>query len=368
MILIILFLSFKIFAQNFVVDDYNYPLSVLTDNNKNIEVKKGYKILPGTIIKTEGEHYGIIKYTNLCEIYIKPKTILKFNKIDLTNKIIQIYVNGSIYFKNFQTETNQKFDIFISTRFVNFKVKLASFLMNDLNNKLNISVFNDNLIAEFNNHIYFFDPVIKRISLDNKLVLQIYDAPKDLNSGYGIQFFQGGDEIGISFAPLKPDLEFPENKSIITKGVNLVWKKKELKGIKKPEFDEKKYKIKWLDSDENFYRIEIAKDEKFLNFVKIVETSKNFLNIDDLEDGKYFWRVINIDKNNNIESLPSEVNSFTLQKPKEILVIKKKEDKANIEKIVEEDYGKQGIPKENKVAAGIWGSMLFFTFLILVII
>ncbi len=281
------------------------------------EVKKNYSIQTNIKIKTDEKSIAIVDINKNVKLYLRPNTILYFKQ--LNKGIVLDLFQGTV-----QINSSNYVDDFIVTALLSqFKIESKNCLIKFINNKLLISVF-DNIIKLKNN--------LKTI---------------DITQGKGLELNPGDNSFEVVSLPYPPIIESPENKSIITPGINLKWNS---------------------ITEAILYRVEIALDKDFIKIVNAQEVSGDSFPIENLSSGEYFWRVASINRK-NLEGLFFDNNSFTLQKEIPSLVIQKKEALPvdhGIPSEIAVDNDK--VPAENTKNSIIFSSVILLSIIILIIL
>lgn len=281
------------------------------------EVNTGYIIQTNIKIKTDEKSIAIVDINKKIKLYLRPNTILYFKQ--LNKSILLDLFQGAVQINS----SNYMEDFIVTALLAQLKIESKNCLIKFINNKLLVSVF-DNTIKLKNN--------LKTV---------------DITQGKGLELNPGDNTFEVVSLPYPPIIESPENKSIITPGINLKWN-----SLK----------------EAILYRVEIASDIDFLQIVVAREVSSDSFPIENLFSGEYFWRVASINRK-NLEGLFFDNNRFTLQKEVPSLVIQKKEtlptdNGPTSEIMVNEDK----IPAENTKNSIIFSSVILLSVIILIIL
>lgn len=293
------------------------------DKNNWERLETGDEIDEGSQIKT-GKGNGIITIDDKTFLYLRQNTVLKIEKKD---KIMVELREGAVHLTSKGVPNN----IVFSSLLGELTIKSKNTLIKYINNNLLVSVF------------------------DNVVIAKIKKREIAINQGYGLEITPKLDSFDVFPLPSAPVPEFPEDKSIISSGVNLIWTK--------------------ID-EAILYRLEIALDKNFIEIVKEEDLSTATFSTKDLSESQYFWRVSTINRK-NLEGVFFDVNSFFVQKTSSGLTITEKSEKKKDVKVTkipveDEDDLEENIDdyklEEDSAGSAIMGGAVLLSLVILLIL
>ncbi len=307
----------------FYVDKYSHSIMVLGVNKSVWEnIDKGYSVSAGIKMKTLDDSFALITLKEIFNLYIRENTLIGIDKVDFDEKKIVITLNkGSIYFKALK-DYSDEWEIVVDGIIAKIHLEAKREMVKNLPSGLAISVFDGDVRIQKNNKNF------------------------KIKEGYGTSIVMDDESLSYFSLPDPPVADYPEDNSLITAGVNLKWN--QIDGAL-------------------LYRLEIAKDKEFINIVHHSESKNSSFNTSGLKDGKYYWRVSAINRR-GIEGDFFDYSSFTIQKSLSKLVIEKKDERAFISDVTIEDDEKTDIPREDKTGSVVFGSVVLFSLIVLIII
>ena len=317
LILFLLLLPLEVRAQAILKKGYKEIL--IKEKNKLTykKVRPGSQIFEGTKIKTGPEDVSLILFPNNVKCYMRGNTIIQLTKIGSDMKLELIKGTISIISRNYKSRTH------IKTLIADIRFEFGECLIKNISNNVFISIF------------------------DNEVTVSSRDKEIIVRQGYGLELAPDTGYLETFPLPNPSVPKHPEDKSIITGGVDLQWSK---------------------ISEAILFRIEIAKDKDFIQIAKTAEVNKNSFPTGDLDDGKYYWKVSSINRK-NIEGVFFEYNNFIIQQSRSSLVIKKKK-KGKVSDLSSDDeevIDDGEIPADNAGNTIILGSVILVSLIVLII-
>ncbi|MDD5065861.1 MAG: hypothetical protein PHF84_02315 [bacterium] len=279
-------------------------------------IGKGFEIQTNTKIKTDDKSIAVIQINKNVNLYMRSGSILQITAAG--QKTAVTLIQGSLHV----TSLAYVEDFIVSGAMRDLKIDSKNCLIKNMNNILLVSVF------------------------DGRVTIKDREKGYVISQGNGSSIAPGQSDLQMFSLPYPPVVEYPENKSVITSGIDL----------------------KWTGMNEAIlYRLEISRDKDFINMAKAEEVNGTSCGLDNVPEGEYFWRVSSISRK-NLEGIFLDSNTFVLQKGSASLTITKKEEVKNMTVSSDEDLTREPIPGENTKNSIIFGTMILLSIIILIVL